>query len=171
LLAILRHSKVRINFDKVSDELGCTARAVQERIKVLKKMAGESGGAEGSRPKKKPRSSTSNAAKVTKAGTTKAKKRAAGGKNKKQSSIADEDAEELTALAYAEQDSDIKESEEEIDWAHVEHEDEDEDGLKGSDEMDLDGEDDEDFDGLYQAIKSLPDSSNYFSTTETSDWP
>ena len=41
LLTILSEHAISVNFELVADRLGCTPRAVQERLKKLKKMASE----------------------------------------------------------------------------------------------------------------------------------
>ncbi|KAI9850497.1 MAG: hypothetical protein M1830_007014 [Pleopsidium flavum] len=41
LLSILAAHEIKIDFDAVAANLGCTPRAVQERLKKLKKVAGE----------------------------------------------------------------------------------------------------------------------------------
>lgn len=46
LLAILTTQDVKVDFEVVAAQLGCTARAVQERLKKLKKMAAEHAGAD-----------------------------------------------------------------------------------------------------------------------------
>ena len=48
LLTILSEHAISVNFELVADRLGCTPRAVQERLKKLKKMASEhTGGVHG----------------------------------------------------------------------------------------------------------------------------